>query len=145
MIIKRPAYHTFYQRISNKRAFIQVLLGPRQVGKTTLALQIAEDLNKPCHYESADIATLQDLNWIIQQWETARFKTDPTQGGLLIIDQVQKSPNWSDLIKKLWDVDSKNKVNLHVIILGSSPRLDNGAIYLFWWISWRCYHLRGRK
>jgi len=80
-------------------------------------------LNKPCHYASADIATLQDLNWIIQQWETARFKTDPTQGGLLIIDEVQKIPNWSDLIKKLWDEDSKNKVNLHVIILGSSPWL----------------------
>lgn len=66
---------------------------------------------------------LQDLNWIIQQWETARLKTDPTQGGLLNIDEVQKIPNWSDLIKKLWDEDSKNKVNLHVIILASSPWL----------------------
>lgn len=93
------------------------------MGKTTLALQIAEDLNKPCHYVSADIATLQDLNWIHQQWNIARMKVDPKVGGLLIIDEVQKIPKWSDLIKKLWDEDAKNKLELHVIILGSSPWL----------------------
>lgn len=122
-MIKRPAYQVLHQRVSEKRGYIQVLLGPRQVGKTTLALQIAEDLNKPCHYVSADIATLQDLNWIKQQWDIARLKVDQTKGCLLIIDEVQKIPNWSDVIKKLWDEDTKNKLNLQVIILGSSPWL----------------------
>lgn len=122
-MIKRSTYPTLYQRVKEKRAYIQVLLGPRQVGKTTLALQIAEDLNKPSHYVSCDLATLQDLNWIKQQWDSARLKVDPTKGALLIIDEVQKIPHWSDLIKKLWDEDSKNRCNLHVIILGSSPWL----------------------
>ncbi len=121
--MKRSVYRLLHQRFSEKRAFIQVLLGPRQVGKTTLALQIAEELNKPCHYVTADIATLQDINWINQQWDVARAKVDSQKGGLFIIDEVQKIPHWSDLIKKLWDEDSKNKVDLHVIILGSSPWL----------------------
>lgn len=122
-MIKRQAYQTLIQRVKEKRAYIQVLLGPRQVGKTTLALQIADELNIPCHYVSADIATLQDLNWIKQQWDIARMKTQIASSGLLIIDEVQKIPHWSDLIKKLWDEDSKNKINLQVIILGSSPWL----------------------
>lgn len=123
MDLKRSAYQVLYQRVKKARTFIQVLLGPRQVGKTTLALQVAQRLDKPYHYVSADIATLQDLNWIYQQWEIARLKVDPRVGGLLIIDEVQKIPHWSDLIKKLWDEDFQNKLDLQVVILGSSPWL----------------------
>ena len=119
---KRLIYDRLINRMQEPRRFIQVLLGPRQVGKTTLALQIADDLNKPCYYISADLATLQDLVWLKQQWEVARTRVKK-KGAVLIIDEVQKISNWSNIIKFLWDQDSRNDVNLHVLILGSSPWL----------------------
>ncbi len=89
---KRPIFNVLFERLQEPRKFIQVLLGPRQVGKTTLAIQVSDTLKKPCHYISADLATLQDLTWLQQQWEVARKKVTPTKGGLLIIDEVQKFP-----------------------------------------------------
>jgi predicted AAA+ superfamily ATPase len=121
--MKRPIFKHLLQRLKEPRRFIQVLLGPRQVGKTTLALQAAEEIGKPCYYISADLSTLQSLSWIQQQWEIARLKTDPEKGALLIIDEVQKIPNWSDVVKSLWDQDTRKRLNLSVMILGSSPWL----------------------
>jgi len=120
---KRPIFDLILKRIQEPRKFIQVLLGPRQVGKTTLALQITETLDKPFHFVSADTATLQDLAWLQQQWEIARQKIVKNRGCILIIDEVQKIPNWSNLIKMLWDEDTRNNLDLYVIILGSSPWL----------------------
>ena len=120
---KRFVFPLLLNRLEEPRRFIQVLLGPRQVGKTTLALQVEKQLSIPSHMVSADIATLQDLSWIETQWEVARNKVDPKKGGLLIIDEVQKIKHWSELVKKLWDEDTHNNVPLKVIILGSSPWL----------------------
>jgi predicted AAA+ superfamily ATPase len=119
---KRPIFKQLFDRIQKPRHFIQVLLGPRQVGKTTLALQVTESINKPFHFVSADMATLQDLAWLQQQWEVARQKTG-NKGCVFIIDEVQKIPNWSNLVKLLWDEDTRNRIDLSVMILGSSPWL----------------------
>src|SRR5271170_4052924 len=118
---KRPIFNLLMKRAQEQRRFIQVLLGPRQVGKTTLAIQVTESLDKPFHFISADLATLQDLAWLQQQWEVARQKIVKGKGCILVIDEVQKIPHWSDLIKSLWDADTRNGVDLSVIILGSSP------------------------
>lgn len=120
---KRPLFKKLLERMQEPRKFIQVLLGSRQVGKTTLALEVSKELGKPCHYISADLATLQDLAWIQVQWKMARQMIDPEKGALLILDEVQKIPHWSEVIKSLWDHDSKAKINLSVMILGSSPWL----------------------
>jgi predicted AAA+ superfamily ATPase len=42
---------------------------------------------------------------------------------LLIIDEIQKISNWSETVKKLWDDDSFNNINLKIILLGSSRLL----------------------
>jgi len=120
---RRPIYKQLYQRLQDPRKLIQVLLGPRQIGKTTLVLQLAEELKRPCHYITADLATLHDLSWIEQQWNVARQLVDPNRGALLIIDEVQKIKHWSDMIKSLWDEDTRRGINLSVILLGSSPWL----------------------
>lgn len=120
---KRPVFRQLIERLHEPRKFIQVLLGPRQVGKTTLADQLAKEVGKPTHYVSADMATLQDLAWLKQQWEIARRMVDAHKGALFIIDEVQKIPNWSEMIKALWDEDTHKGVNLSVMILGSSPWL----------------------
>lgn len=120
---KRQIFNTVLTRLQEPRRFIQVLLGPRQVGKTTLATQVTAILDKPFHFISADLATLQDLSWLQQQWETARQKIIDNRGCVLIIDEIQKIQHWSEVIKSLWDSDTRHKVNLSVVILGSSPWL----------------------
>lgn len=120
---KRPIFKQLLERLQEPRKFIQVLLGPRQVGKTILALQVVEEMKKPCHYISADFSTLQDLTWLQQQWEVARQKVKHHQHCLLIIDEIQKIPHWSEIVKALWDQDTRNKTDISVMILGSSPWL----------------------
>ena len=120
----REIFKELLTRLKEPRKFIQVLLGPRQVGKTTLALQLQDHLKIPCYYITADTATLEDLVWLHTQWETARQKMHSFEEGLLIIDEVQKIPSWSDVIKKLWDEDSRKGVNLKVIILGASCKIQ---------------------
>ncbi len=117
---REPLFQRLKKRLGEPRRLIQVLLGPRQTGKTTLALQLAEELTKPSHYATADLATLQDLSWLEQQWEVGRSLG---KGGILIIDEVQKIPHWSEMVKALWDRDSREGRDLSVLLLGSSPWL----------------------
>ena len=71
---KRPAYQTLRERLQEKRRFIQVLAGPRQCGKTTLAGQVAESLDCPVRFASADEPTIHNTTWVEEQWETARIQ-----------------------------------------------------------------------
>ncbi len=121
----RELFPKLLKRMREKRYFIQVLAGPRQVGKTTLAKQLIDSLPFPSHFASADALAFEDKQWIEQQWEVARTKlkkSDATEG-LLVLDEVQKVPGWSEVVKLLWDQDSLSKRALKVIILGSSPLL----------------------
>ena len=107
------------------RKFIQVLYGPRQVGKTTLVTQFANQTHIPVHYVSADAVISPGGIWITQQWEAARVQLSGSGGGetILIIDEVQKIENWSETVKKEWDEDTLNGLPLKVILLGSSRLL----------------------
>lgn len=120
---KRPVFKQLISRLKEPRRLIQVLLGPRQVGKTTLAMQAIKEAGKPYHYVSADLATLQNLSWIQQQWEVARQMIEPGKGALFVIDEVQKIPDWSEVVKFLWDQDTREGTQLSVLMLGSSPWL----------------------
>lgn len=124
---KRSMFSTLESRLNEKRAFIQVLVGPRQCGKTTLAIQLLENLDYPNHYATADEPAIKDGNWIEQHWETARLKIsggqDGTSRALLVLDEIQKIPQWSETVKRLWDEDTRNKSTLQVLLLGSSALL----------------------
>ncbi len=101
-------------------------MGPRQVGKTTLASQIMGTLDIPCHYVSADEPTFQDRLWLNQQWDIARAKIPSdtkNPSALLIIDEIHKVSGWSETVKRLWDEDSLHQTPLKVILLGSSSLL----------------------
>ncbi len=116
---------TLHKRLKEPRKFIQVLSGPRQAGKTTVALQTIEKTNIPAHYVSADEPALRGAAWIEQQWETARtlLSTSKKNKVLLVLDEIQKIPQWSETVKKLWDADTRKKIPLYVVLLGSSPLL----------------------
>lgn len=118
----RKKYQVLKQRIQEKRHFIQVITGPRQVGKTTLARQLMDDLDIPCVYASADGLISEDLHWIETQWEKARYLLRKSENHevLLILDEVQKISNWSEAVKRYWDEDTLNNHHLKVIVLGSS-------------------------
>jgi predicted AAA+ superfamily ATPase len=90
------------ERIENEpKRFIQVIYGPRQVGKTTLVRQFLHQTELPWHYSSADGVAASDAVWISQQWEAARIKyrQQKQHRALLVIDEVQKVENWSEQVK----------------------------------------------
>jgi uncharacterized protein len=124
-LYRRPVYDVIAKRVLEPRRFIQVLAGPRQVGKTTLARQVIAGCEARAHYVSADEPTVQDRNWLAQQWEVARSMTrsGSSDAVLFVIDEIQKISGWSETIKRLWDEDSASGLLVKVLILGSSPLL----------------------
>ncbi|MFN6017859.1 MAG: ATP-binding protein [Verrucomicrobiota bacterium] len=124
MIKRLQLYSQLLSRVREPRRFIQVLAGPRQVGKTTLARQVMEASGLPAHYASADEPTLRDQTWLEQQWDLARLKARKhPEGVLLVIDEIQKAARWPELVKLLWDADTHDATPLKVVLLGSSPLL----------------------
>ncbi|NLB65872.1 MAG: ATP-binding protein [Lentisphaerae bacterium] len=119
----RPQANELLARLRESRQFIQVVAGPRQVGKTTMVQQAVEPLSIPVRYASADEPTLRGPMWIEQQWDAARLSATSSQGAVLILDEIQKVGNWSEAVKRLWDEDTRNRVPLRVVLLGSSPLL----------------------
>jgi predicted AAA+ superfamily ATPase len=124
-MIKRIYLQHLTDRVLEPRNFIQVVMGPRQIGKTTMVLQLLESTPIANIFESADAVTHSNAAWLLQLWETARLKMKFAQVSeiLLVIDEVQKIDNWSELVKQQWDRDTREGVNIKVILLGSSRLL----------------------
>lgn len=125
MDYQRPQAATLTTRLQEPRRFLQVVAGPRQVGKTTLVQQVADALNLPTTFASADAPTLQGAGWLAQQWDAARLaaKGAGKRGALLVLDEIQKIPDWSEQVKRLWDADTRQRCPLKVVLLGSAPLL----------------------
>lgn len=124
-MFERPYLKSVKVRIEEPRKFIQVILGPRQVGKTTMVNQLLSQLSIPNVYESADAISATNSAWLMQVWETARLrmKASGAVEYLLVIDEIQKIDNWSEVVKQQWDKDTREKLNIKVILLGSSRLL----------------------
>lgn len=120
--MERPYLHKLQNRLAERRRFIQVLLGPRQVGKTTIVKQLTKKLTVPFHFATADEASQNDTGWIEQQWHSVRLRMQAQQWTetVLIIDEIQRIQDWSVTVKKLWDEDSFHDRNIKVILLGSA-------------------------
>jgi predicted AAA+ superfamily ATPase len=128
-MIRQTIHHELLKRLKEKRRFVQVLAGPRQVGKTTVVRQVMESSKIPARYASADEPTLRDRTWLEQQWDIARIKAGESKAGaLLVLDEIQKVANWSSVVKLLWDADTNSGVPLKVILLGSSPLLIRSGL-----------------
>ena len=119
---QRPFVKQLLERLRQPPPFIQILVGPRQVGKTTGVRQLMALCGHPGHYANADDVWVSDRSWLLQQWQQASLLG---AGALLVIDEVQKIPNWPETVKALWDADPRR---LRVVLLGSSAlRLRSGA------------------
>ena len=119
---RRQAAGLLEQRLREPRLFIQVIAGPRQVGKTTLVQQVIAGLGVPTRYAAADEPTLRGAEWIGQQWDAARLQSRDGPA-VLVLDEIQKVSGWSETVKRLWDHDTLHEVALKVVVLGSAPLL----------------------
>jgi hypothetical protein len=128
-MIRQTIHHELLKRLKEKRRFVQVVAGPRQVGKTTVVRQVMAASKMPSHYASADEPTLRDRTWLEQQWDIARLLAGGTKtNALLVLDEIQKVPDWSSVVKLLWDADTHSGVPLKVVLLGSSPLLIQSGL-----------------
>ncbi len=143
----RDQVHTLRERLLEQPRFITIVAGPRQVGKTTLVRQALETcgssfiaVDQPGDQDSqlnASFApTTSDLDissrdsaWLVRNWEAARracqaFKNHrPETPFAFVLDEIQKIPRWSNTVKGLWDADRASGLQMHVVLLGSSPLL----------------------
>jgi predicted AAA+ superfamily ATPase len=111
-------------RLREPRRFLQIVTGPRQVGKTTLVEQVVAGGGMPHLFVSADEPTLRDAGWLAAQWDRARLLTrEHADGAVLVIDEVQKVAGWSETVKWHWDEDTRRGTSLRVVLLGSAPVL----------------------
>ena len=140
----RPHLKTLEARLDEPPRFMIVVAGPRQIGKSTMVRQAIA--HRPSTFEATDqsatnaidpfsdaaSATLMEAGakasgkWIIEKWTQARAKArslPPSQRHVLVIDEIQKIPRWSEVVKGLWDADRVGQLPLHVVLLGSSPWL----------------------
>lgn len=125
MSYKRAQFHELKKRIGEPRNKIQVLVGPRQVGKSTLVGQLLEECDIPYDSFSADDVLGVSSSWLSEIWEMQRMKMQVHGNSkrLLVVDEVQKIQNWSETVKAEWDRDTREKRPLIVVLLGSSRML----------------------
>ncbi len=143
MTFIRPHAAVLRQRLSESPVFLIVLAGPRQVGKSFMVRQVLAEwgiplvsTDQPVPDEDGMSEAAQTLPgaqpaeaWLIEQWEIARVRAKSSQvrgpNGryVLAIDEIQKVPRWSEVVKGLWDVDRAANLEMHVVLLGSSPWL----------------------
>ena len=119
---KRAEYQVIKSRLEEDRRFIQVVMGARQIGKSTVVKQVLKDIDIPFRFFSADNVPATNTAWISNCWAAIRSLKENKGWGsaILVIDEIQKIANWSEAVKKEWDADTFNDNNIKVLLLGSS-------------------------
>ena len=119
---KKAEYQTIKSRLKEPRRFIQVLMGPRQVGKSTVVKQVLQDYEGEYLFFSADNVPATNSAWISDCWSSVRrlMIAKELKSIVLVIDEIQKIGNWSEVVKKEWDYDSFHDIGVKVLLLGSS-------------------------
>lgn len=117
---QRKNVNTLLKRLNENHPFIQVLIGPRQVGKTTALLQAMKKWRGPAIYESADAPAPPEADWIEQAWRSAEIKAEDGDPVLLVLDEIQKVRGWDESIKFFWDKNQYSAKPIRVVLCGSS-------------------------
>ena len=124
-MIKRVQNDTLLSRLKEPRHTIQVVAGPRQVGKTTMVKQVLDEIQLPFSFFNADSVDAENNGWIASRWADARAQMQYQKAAvfLLVFDEIHKISNWSEQVKKEWDYDTFHDINIKVVLLGSSRLL----------------------
>ncbi len=103
---------------------IQVVVGPRQTGKSTMLSQALKRTGVRHSFVSADDPLVPSAEWLQTEWQQARNAARRAEGPfVLVVDEIQKVPLWPNAVKSLWDADRRNGVELTVFLSGSSSLL----------------------
>lgn len=120
----RPLVDELAAACRRRPPLLQVIVGPRQVGKSTAATQLIARLNWPHVWAAADLPLPPGPEWIESQWELARTITPPAgRKVLLVLDEIQKVRGWSEVVKRLWDAERRRGGTIQPVLLGSSALL----------------------
>ena len=145
---ERSQVETLCQRLAEPPARLLALFGPRRTGKTTIALQALRRTERDGHRLAVDepdpdgirqpfdsaappltVPPERDTAWLESKWNEARVEAERSPHGfVLVLDEIQKIPQWSETVKGLWDADRVNGCPLHVVILGSAPLLMQSGL-----------------
>ena len=119
---KRAECQLIKNRLKEPRKFIQVVMGARQIGKSTAVKQVLTDLDVPYQLFSADNVPNSNSAWISDCWAAVRSLKESKgwESMILVIDEIQKISNWSEVVKKEWDDDTFHDRDIKVLLLGSS-------------------------
>lgn len=119
---KRSEFQIIKRRLEEPRKFIQVVMGPRQVGKSTIVKQVLAEIDIPYQLYSADAVPASNRSWIADCWAAARrvMASNGATEFVIVIDEIQKISNWSEAVKKEWDDDTFKERKIKVLLLGSS-------------------------
>lgn len=121
---RRKLVSQIANRLEEPRQFIQIVVGPRQTGKTTAVIQALEIVSAKQHFVSADDPGVASVEWLKNEWNRARMLCKNIKSeAVFIVDEIQKIPDWSSAVKLMWDEDTRRGVPLKVILTGSSTLL----------------------
>jgi len=121
--MERSIVNSILGRLGKPLDLLQIVIGPRQVGKTTAARQVGDAWKGPVRYAAADLPIPPGPEWIQSQWDLARRDAGQRRRALLILDEVQKVSGWSEVVKANWDSDRAERLPVRVLLLGSSALL----------------------
>lgn len=145
---QRTQVRTIVRRLAEKPHKLIAVFGPRQTGKTTIIRQVLRQIDLKGRYLAVDSrdslapplpsdvsgATLpfpevNDTDWLVRNWRQGRSEANRFgRGFVLVFDEIQKIPDWSETVKGLWDADRNSNCPLHVVILGSAPLLIQSGL-----------------
>ncbi len=107
---------------------IQILTGPRQVGKTTLLLELAERQGERTLYAAADQPGADLPGFWERLWAQAEERARSRGDAIVLLDEIQHLDQWAARLKSQWDRIRRRRLKIHVVVTGSSAlRLGEGS------------------
>ncbi|MCL2403512.1 MAG: ATP-binding protein [Coriobacteriia bacterium] len=123
-MFERQLVSALSSRLTEPRRFMQIVMGPRQTGKTTAIGQALKQTDLPHRFSSGDQALLAGRTWLQEEWSAARrLITKDSPSAIFVLDEIQAVPQWSSIVKMLWDEDARSGIDLRVVLTGSSALL----------------------
>lgn len=99
---------------------IQLLAGPRQVGKTTLLLELSEEFGARAVYAAADAPEAALPGFWDRLWSRAEAAARDQGRAFVLLDEVHMLADWAARLKSEWDRIRRKRLPIHIVATGSS-------------------------